>query len=199
MEHIKTHRSYKLCKKYAVNKCEESDSECRYKHVILPPGVQICYKCGVTTSSKTDLIKHIKSKHGAEICHNFLANKCDFEKCMFSHIVPSAQSVKKIPERQMATPSAPTEEDFLNLPTTGPVVRTEPRAQQEQETTRLPTPRSVLWSSIVTQEPITVPRMSEEAQNKIKKMATHVIESQIKELLPQILTKVIADLNLNLL
>ena len=198
MEHIKTHRSYKLCKKYAVNKCEV-ESECRYGHVILPPGVQICYKCGVTTSSKTDLIKHIKSKHGAEICHNFLANKCDFEKCMFSHIVPSAQSVEKIPERKMATPSAPTEEDFLNLPTTGPVVRTEPRAQQEQETTSLYNPRSVLWSSILTQQPITVPRMSEEAQNKIKKMATHVIESQIKELLPQILTKVIADLNLNLL
>ena len=118
---------------------------------------------------------------------------------MFSHKVASAQSVEKIPARQMATPSAPTEEDFLNPPTTGPVVRTEPRAQQEQEKTSLPTPRSVLWSSIVTQEPTTVPSLSEEAQNKIKKMATHVIESQIKELLPEILTKVIEALNLNLL
>jgi hypothetical protein len=123
----------------------------------------------------------------------FLANKCDFEKCMFSHTVSSAINVEIIQERIMATPSAPMEEDFINLPTTGPVVRTEPRAEQEQETAR-----PVLWSSLVAQGPKTVPNLSEEALNKIKKMTTQVIESQIKEMLPQILTKVAAALNLTL-
>jgi hypothetical protein len=124
MEHIKTHISYKTCKKYAVNQWG-IQSECRYNHVILPPGVQICFKCGETSESKTDIIKHIKSSHGTEICHNFLLNKCDFKDCMFSHPVTIALNVEKTPEREMETPSAPNEEDFIDLPTTGPVVRTD--------------------------------------------------------------------------
>ena len=168
-EHLNTHISYKSCKKYAVNKCG-TQSECQYNHVILPPGVHICYKCGVTSESKTDIIKHIKSSHGDEICHNFLLNKFAFDHCMFSHPMTSALNVDRTPEREMETPSAPPEEDFINLPTTGPVVRTEPRAEQEQETAR-----PVLWSSLVAQGPKTVPNLSEEALNKIKKMTTLVI------------------------
>ena len=111
--HIKIHKSYKLCKNYAVNKCE-LESECRYNHDIF---LRICYKCGVKSSSKTDIIKHIKTKHGNETCHNFLLNRCDYQECMFSHERSSAPSVESIPEREMATPSAPAEPDFLNQPT----------------------------------------------------------------------------------
>ena len=161
IEHIKTHKSHKLCKKYAVNKCEESDSECRYKNVILPPGDQICYKCGVTTSSKTDLIKHIKSGHGTEICHNFLANKCDFEKCMFSHVNP----VEKISEREMVTPTAPTEADFVDLPPIGPVGRTEERAQPQ-------TPQVEALQDIIRQV-------------TIKEISMH-----LEQMLPQIIAKI---------
>ena len=103
----------------------------------------------------------------------------------------SAINVEKIPERIMVTPLAPTEEDFSNPPTTGPVVRTESRAEQEQE-------RPVLWSSIVAQGHKTVPNLSEEAQKEIKKITTQVIESQIKQMLPQILTKVAEALNLTI-
>jgi hypothetical protein len=167
MTHIKTHMSYKPCKKYAVNKCGVQ-SECRYSHVILPPGVNVCYKCGVTSSSKTDIMKHIKSSHGTEICHNFLLNKCDFDNCMFSHSISNGLNVEIIPERDMVTPTAPTEEDFVNPPTTGPVVRTEPRAQ-----------------------PLTpqVERLSQE--EAIRQVAVNQISMHMEHMLPQIMAKMI--------
>ena len=159
--------SYKPCKKYAVNKCGVQ-SECRYSHVILPPGVNVCYKCGVTSSSKTDIMKHIKSSHGTEICHNFLLNKCDFDNCMFSHSISNGLNVEIIPERDMVTPTAPTEEDFVNPPTTGPVVRTEPRAQ-----------------------PLTpqVERLSQE--EAIRQVAVNQISMHMEQMLPQIMAKII--------
>ena len=48
---------------------------------------------------------------------------------MFSHV----KHVEKRSEREMVLPSAPTEADFVNLPTIGPVVRTEERAQPQLE------------------------------------------------------------------
>ena len=178
MEHIKTHKSYKPCKKYALNKCDMSENECRYKHVILPPGVHVCYKCGVTSSSKTDIMKHIKSYHGTEICYNFLLNKCDFDNRIFSHAIPNGLNADTTPEREMATPSAPTVEDFIDLPTTGPVVRTEPRAQPQTSQ---------------------VEGLSKE--EKICQVAVNQISLHMEQMLPQIMTKIIeaiTQMNINL-
>ena len=91
---------------------------------------------------------------------------------MFSHTSSSVINVETIPERIMSTPSAPTEEDFPNLPTIGPVVRTESRAEQEQETTK-----PVLWGSIV-------------AQGQIRQVAVKEISMHMEQMLPQIMAKI---------
>ena len=174
IDHIKMHKSYKPCKNYALNKCG-SESECRYGHVILPPGLDICYKCGVTSSSKTDMIKHIKAKHGNEICHNFLLKRCEFQTCMFSHRSDNTPSVVRISEREMVTPSAPTESDFVDLPTTGPVVRTEERAH-----------------------PVT-PQV-EGLQDIIRQVTVQQISMHLEQMLPQLIAQIsqsITQMNLS--
>ena len=165
LDHIKVHKSYKLCKNYALNKCGP-ESECRYKHMILPPGVHICYKCGVTSASKTDIMRHIRAKHGDEICHNFILNRCEYQSCMFSHNTSSAPSVEKIPERVMVTPSAPLEANFGNLSTIGPVVGTEERAQPHME------------------------GLSPQQQEMIKQVAVKQITMYMEQMLPQILAQI---------
>ena len=133
---IESHKNYKPCKNYAVNRCEYNE-DCRFYHIILPPGQHICYKCATQTKTKSDMMKHIKDVHGGTVCHKFLLNKCDFTRCLFSHIVPSVPGVAKVPEelpaRQFEVPSAPREEDFPNLPTMGPVVRAEGRAEERDQ------------------------------------------------------------------
>ena len=173
MEHLKSHKSYKPCKRYVENKCG-TENECRYKHVILPPGVQVCYKCGVTSSSKTDIMKHIKSSHGTKICHNFLLNKCDFDHCMFSHAIPSEIYVEITPEREMDTPTAPTEEDFFNLPTTGPVVRTEPRAQPLNPQVKGLSGEEAIRQVVVTQISMHMEKMLPEIMAKITEAITQM-------------------------
>ena len=169
IDHIKIHKSYKPCQNYAMNKCERESEECRYKHIILPPGVHVCYKCGVTSSSKTDIIKHIKAKHGNEICHNFLLKRCEFQNCMFSHSSTNAQCVEIISEREMETPSAPTESDFFNPSTIGPVVRAEERAQPQ-------TPQGEGLSS--------------QQQEMIRQVTVRQITMHIEKMLPQILANI---------
>ena len=97
---------------------------------------------------------------------------------MFSHKVSSAQSVEKIPARQMATPSAPTEGDFLNLPTTGPVVRTEPRAQ-------LQTPQVEGLTSQQLEEirKVTMRRIAMHMEQMIPKIFTQITEAMTKKTL----------------
>ena len=168
IDHIKIHKSYKLCRNYALNKCGPQ-SECRYQHTILPPGVHICYKCGITSSSKTDIIKHVKILHGNEMCHNFLLNKCDFQNCMFSHKSSHAQNVEKVSKQEMLTPSAPTETDFVNLPITGPVVRTEERAQ----------PQTLLEEQLSPQQ-----------QETIRQETVRIITMHMEQMLPQILSQI---------
>ena len=143
--------------------------ECRYQHTILPPGLHICYKCGVTSPSKTDIMKHIKSKHGNEICHNFLRNRCEYQRCMFSHNNSHAPNVESVPEREMVTPSAPREADFVNLPTIGPVVRIEERAQPQ-------TP----------QEEVLSPQQQEEMRQVTVRLVTMHMEQMIPQIIAQI-------------
>ena len=131
-----SHMSYKPCKNYAVNRCEYNE-DCRFYHIILPPGQHICYKCATKTNTKSDMMKHIKDVHGGTVCHKFLLNKCNFTRCLFSHIVPSVPGVaepsEQLPARQFEVPSAPREEDFPNLPAMGPVVRAEGRAEERNQ------------------------------------------------------------------
>ena len=194
MEHIKSHRSYKLCKKYAVNQCGPQ-SECRYQHSILPPGVHICYKCGVISSSKTDIMKHIKSSHGTEICFNFLLNKCEFINCMFSHSISSAQYVENIPEREMALPSAPNDDS-----TTDTVAMTELCAQPliNQDFPNLPISRPEVWSQVVAKrqkaQDSVLLNMPQQLQDQTMVVTTQVIQAQLQKMIPQILEAVLAAL-----
>ena len=72
----------------------------------------------------------------------------------------------------------PTQADFHSLPTAGPVV----------------------WSKAVAQGPKApmTPSLSTEAQDEINKITAHIIESQLREMLLQILAAVTSTLNLNL-
>ena len=81
------HKTYKPCSKFAADKCETS--QCRFCHIKLPQNQHICFKCGKIFMSKTDIIHHIKQKHGKEICHRFLLNECSRSStdCLFSHQV----------------------------------------------------------------------------------------------------------------
>ena len=62
-------------------------SPCRFNHIILQSNEEICFKCGLRFSSKTDIITHIKNSHGNTVCHKFLQNECErsSEECLFSH------------------------------------------------------------------------------------------------------------------
>ena len=129
--HIKeTHKTHKPCNKFPGNRCEYDDDECRYRHIILQQGEHICYKCGEITTSRTNIMNHIKEIHGNILCHKFLLNKCTyFSRCLYSHSGTPGQCVERTPAREMVTPSAPLEEDFPSLPTSSPMVGAGARAQ----------------------------------------------------------------------
>ena len=130
--------------------------------------VEICL------NKKRDLLKHIKEANGQEICHRYLGNKCTVRRCIFSHNVSNAPNVDRTSQGRVA--QVPTQAYFHSLPTAGPVV----------------------WSRVVAKgtKPPTVHKLSEEAQNEIRNMTTHMIETQIKDMLPKILATVTAALNL---
>ena len=89
--------------------------------------------------------------------------------------MPIASNVERTTQGRGS--SAPTQADFHSLPTAGPVV----------------------WSKVMAQGSKTpvVPKLSAEAQNKIKKITTLMVETQIKDMLPQIFASVTALLNPN--
>ena len=125
-QHLKQHKSYKPCRNFRSNSCELNEV-CPFEHIILEQGQHICYKCGSITISKTKLMKHIKDKHGNEVCHKFLENKCDFgSRCLFRHTGLPVQNVDLD-----STPARHTMQDFPNTLATGPVVRTEGRPQNQ--------------------------------------------------------------------
>ena len=167
------HKSYKPCHYFKEGKCDV-DGECRYNHEILKPGQEICYKCGLKFKSKSDLLRHIEEKHGHEICHRYLQNKCTVRRCLFRHIMPNAPNVHRISQGGVTQVS--TQANFRSLPTAGPVV----------------------WSQAVARgsEIPVMPRVSIEVQDEFKKTTAHIIESQLKEILPQFLAAVTAALNL---
>ena len=139
-QHLKEHKSYKPCRKFQTNSCELIEEDCSFNHIILGPNEQICYKCNHITTSKTELMKHIKDMHGNEVCHKFLANKCDFaSRCLFRHTSSAVKNVDRV-----STPARHTMQDFPNTLTTGPVVRPQGRPQNQS---LVPT-----WSQICQQD-----------------------------------------------
>jgi hypothetical protein len=119
------HKSYRPCRNFASNECEY-EGECKFHHIILQRGQQICYKCGDKFSNKTDLIRHIKSEHGNEEYKKFKETECDYgTKCLFKH--------SNIIERSRQT--LPTPQDFQPLtPPANPQVQ----VFQERPTSQIP-------------------------------------------------------------
>ena len=117
--HLKEkHINYKPCDYYNGPNNEDNcelDGECRFYHIKLKPGEQICYKCGKTFKSKKDLINHIKQSHGNKIYHRYLQNKCTERNCFFSHTILGTFRVPTSPEIYNS-------EDFSSLPAIRPSV-----------------------------------------------------------------------------
>ena len=88
------HKSRKPCKYFASNSCEYDD-ECRFNHIILKQGEQICYKCGKIFDRKSSLLNHIKNNHD-DPCLKHSLGKCTYgSRCVFKHTTSPAQSVNK--------------------------------------------------------------------------------------------------------
>ena len=82
-----THKTFKPCNKYAINNCEYDD-ECRYQHITLRENQEICFKCGEIFSNKTEMMKHVKGKHGEIPCTRFSDGHCEYgSKCLFKHVM----------------------------------------------------------------------------------------------------------------
>ena len=131
--HIRNnHKTYKPCKNFAANQCQYADDEYSFNHVILQQDQHICFKCGNKYSSKTEMMNHVKEKHGDIICHRFLKNQCPHNnRCLFSHNVQSAKTViiDSGGSQAPVTP-IPTAQDFRHpLTAMGPAVGREERAK----------------------------------------------------------------------
>ena len=165
-----SHKSHKPCDLFAEDNCD-LDVKCRYKHIKLQEGEHNCYKCGHISKSKRYMMNHVKEKHGHEICHKFIEGKCSYSRCLFSHKVTNVitvENVSKIVEqRSKYSNTAPTETDFVNLPTTGPV------GTKEMARSQAPAPPALQGRP-------------QEVEAQEKNMITKVIEM----LIPQIVTQV---------
>ena len=107
--HIReVHGTYKPCRKFQNDRCDNDEDECDFNHIVLEQGKHICYKCGQIEGSKTNLLKHVTKKHGDIPCHKFQTNQCDFgsERCLFSHKVstPTSQQGFQEPPQRNAPP-----------------------------------------------------------------------------------------------
>ena len=102
------HKTFKLCIKYAENKCEFG-KDCLYNHIILTSHQHICFKCGEMFTSKGDLMKHIKSLHGRIQCHRYLKKECKYsdDSCMFSHQGKTNENIENN--------NQPSSQDFQNV------------------------------------------------------------------------------------
>ena len=122
------------------------------------------------------MMNHVKEAHGETVCHRFLLNKCTYNnRCLFSHIVPQSQRMEKTPEKEILTPTAPTEEGFLNLPTSGPVEGAGDRAQPHMVAPKLH-------------------QMSREYLEIIRQSTTQAILKYVQQILPQITNQIMTDL-----
>ena len=122
--HMKeAHKSYKPCKNFPLNKCEYNE-DCTFDHIILQEGQHVCFRCGHISNSKTEIMNHIKEKHGNIICQKFLKNQCSFHnRCLFQHVTSIAQNVQTISNPgHSSTSYTPSPQDFPDTLTMRPVV-----------------------------------------------------------------------------
>ena len=91
---ISDHKSKKPCDGFREDRCD-LDDECRFRHIKLKQGEEICYKCGKIFQSKRDLLSHIEQIHGHEICHRYLRNECTARRCLFTHSRPTTSSAQE--------------------------------------------------------------------------------------------------------
>ena len=87
------HKSHKPCYYFKEDRCD-LDDECRFKHIKLKHGEQICYTCGKIFKIKNEMLSHIIEKHGNTVCHRFLKNECTVRRCLFSHKISTAKNVE---------------------------------------------------------------------------------------------------------
>lgn len=130
--HIRNmHKTHKPCKNFQLNQCQYAQ-DCSFRHIILQEGEYICYKCGNTYPSKTEMMKHVKEIHGNIICHRFLRNECTYNtRCLFSHRNQGAHAVEiGLDGSQASVIPTPTAQDFPHPPIAlGPVGGRETRPQ----------------------------------------------------------------------
>ena len=178
-QHIReNHKSHKRCDYLKVDRCDLEKEECRFKHIKLKPGEQICFTCGKIFISKREMLSHIREKHGNTLCHRFLRNECTVRRCLFSHIRPRAANVETI--FLAAGAQAPPSQDFPNLHATRPV----------------------MWSQVVANnpQPAALPtlQMKQLDLAQIREVTVQTISVEIEKLLPQILRELTSKLSNNM-
>jgi hypothetical protein len=151
-----THKTYKPCEYFKEDRCETDN--CRYYHYKLKEGEHICYKCPTIFTSKRDIRNHIMEKHSDVICYKFLTNSCNVRRCFFKHIRTSAPNVERT-----------TEQDFPNLHTIRPVVRSQEVAQPQ-----------------ILHPPM--PNMSLQVQENIAQITAQAVAQEMNNLMPKLLT-----------
>ena len=115
---IENHRSYKPCRHFATNTCEYNE-ECKYPHVVLQKGQQLCFKCGNEFTKKSVLLNHIKNYHN-DPCLKYLEGKCTYgDRCVYKHRDTIVQDVERSFANSPAeTPNIYSHQDFPQVPPT---------------------------------------------------------------------------------
>ena len=166
------HKSHKPCDYFREDRCDVA--ECRFKHIKLNPGEQICYTCGKIFISRKDMVSHIREEHGNTLCHRFLNNKCLVRRCLFSHKISSATNADIM--SQEARAPAPPPQDFPILHTTGPV----------------------MWSQAVAKSPQTQAKVLPKVSGNLRNQ-NPILEAQVKEamkqLIPQLISQIVETLS----
>ena len=84
-----------------------------FDHTILSQGQHICYKCGEVSKNKANMINHIKSTHGQELCEKERHKKMILERDV------STNPVQSVVQNLWIPPTVFTQQIFSNLPNTG--------------------------------------------------------------------------------
>ena len=149
-EHMnESHKTYKPCTKYQNNSCNKVP--CRFEHIRLQTNQDICYKCGTTFMSKTDLINHIKKQHGNIVCHKYIQNQCDRsnDECIFSHSLEDVNRLTSSNKQQDFPQNSPTP---LHSPITGgPNMSTHIQSQLRLQTPEETVPPQVYIINMIPQ------------------------------------------------
>ena len=164
--------AHKPCDYFKEDSCD-LDDECRFKHIKLKHGEQICYTCGKIFNIRREMLSHIREKHGSTVCHRFLKNECTVRRCLFSHKISTATNVERSFLESRAP--APLAQDFPDLHATRPV----------------------MWSQMVAKSPHAqaqpMPNVSEHLQNQNRSLEAQVKEA-MAQMIPQLISQIVTTL-----